>query len=59
MKRFTGKIVNNTCENLDGMFENAIRDNSGMIPEIIADIFTARRIENKNETVVVIEFLND
>lgn len=56
--RFMGKLVNNTGQDLRGMFEDAIRDANFMpLPEEIADIFSVRRyVADNGEERMIVDF---
>jgi hypothetical protein len=59
MTRFNGLLVNNTGEDIRGVFEDAIRDaNGGNLPEAIADLFDVSEVYVGNERRLIVNMAN-
>jgi len=54
--RFSGLVVNNTGSDIDGIFEDAIRNaNGAALPEEIADLFSVRVVTIDGERRLIVD----
>ena len=57
--RFTGLLVNNTGQDIRGIFETALRDANGTVPAELEDIFTVREYFNGDERRLIVDMIED